>query len=606
MSDEVLEVPDSENLDPFDPFSAAEIAAQSVLEQVLQEGGKLLYDSYIERKSFSFAANAACEVLVGEMKMCFVRHDAGEERLPSKRGTPQTPQANAKADLTRPHSTEASIGSTRGPLESTPRPGSAPAVAERFTPSPTGLAAVDRKRETEEAISGTTEGVLPDEKLAPRDGWLLESEPPRSRIDTWARACVPIRKVLRKAEHRKSAVPVKRSGSRASVGSVSVPGSRSPSRFGVHTLAESSKEAEVQKPTRNQQIPLVDEREEDEEEAMLRELKEREARKMRDDQVRTERKAAEAEEAKMAQIKDDKKKQYAYDSDGNVILVQPMQVHRLPNPNPAPTFICKQEEQSQEQKLPEKKPARREKGRKRENSVEFKDGFKKFLSQQPSMMEAMMMSAGVELEENHKTKKGEKAKSNKPSTMSRKEYEEMTKGSLPSQAAPTPPKASPPPRKVSHVEVAPGPASKDVQASTDKEPMSPGQSEAKGLRSEAGGAVKVPKAPDAPRPIQPTPPSGKRVPTKRDGLGYVLSTRERPRINAGSRFPGCAAQPPLGATMGHGLAPSPRKYEEYYFPSATSHLAVDDEEAELASPRKVEGQIVSKNPQLKTRLFGRA
>ena len=33
MSDEVLEVPDSENLDPFDPFSAAEIAAQSVLEQ---------------------------------------------------------------------------------------------------------------------------------------------------------------------------------------------------------------------------------------------------------------------------------------------------------------------------------------------------------------------------------------------------------------------------------------------------------------------------------------------------------------------------------------------------------------------------------------------
>ena len=86
-------------------------------------------------------------------------------------------------------------------------------------------------------------------------------------------------------------------------------------------------------------------------------------------------------------MQDDKKKQYAYDSDGNVILVtlhawgkdvkhcafvaglnsimqscnlsvfpwtnvrpvvlvyrqvQPLQVHRLPNPNPAPTFICKQ------------------------------------------------------------------------------------------------------------------------------------------------------------------------------------------------------------------------------------------------------------------------
>lgn len=585
MSDEFAEP------ELLDPFSAAEIAAQSVLEQVLQEGGKLLYDSYIERKSFSFAANAACEVLVGEMKMCFVRHDSGEERFPSKKGTPQSPQP--KADLTRPHSSEASIYSTRGLMESAPRPGSAPAVSERFSPSPTGKAVADR-RETEEAAGEPDSGVPPGEKLAPRDGWLLESEPPRSRIDTWARACVPIRKVFRKADDRKNAVHVRRSGSRASNGSVSVPGSRSPSHFGVHSHAETS---EVQKPSRNQQIPIVDEREEDEEEALLRELKEREARKLRDDQVRTERKAAEAEEAKLAQIKDDKKKQYAYDSDGNVILVQPMQVHRLPNPNPAPTFICKQEEVSQEQKLPEKKPARREKGRKRENSVEFKDGFKKFLSQQPSMMEAMVMSPGVELEENYRTKKGEKAKSNKPTTMSRKEYEEMTKGSgVPDQAAP-PPKA-PPPRKVSHVEVAPSP--KEVQASTEQEPTSPGQSEAKGLRSEAG-AVKVPKAPAAPRPIQPTPPSARVV--KRE-LGDVLSTRERPRVNAGSRFPGCAAQPPLGATMGHGLAPSPRKYEEYYFPSAATSLLAVEEEAEISSPRKVEGQIVSKNPQLKTRLFG--
>lgn len=173
----------------------------------------------------------------------------------------------------------------------------------------------------------------------------------------------------------------------------------------------------------------------------------------------------------------------------------------------------------------------------------------------------------------------------------------MTKGSgVPDQAAP-PPKA-PPPRKVSHVEVAPSP--KEVQASTEQEPTSPGQSEAKGLRSEAG-AVKVPKAPAAPRPIQPTPPSARVV--KRE-LGDVLSTRERPRVNAGSRFPGCAAQPPLGATMGHGLAPSPRKYEEYYFPSAATSLLAVEEEAEISSPRKVEGQIVSKNPQLKTRLFG--
>lgn len=586
----------------LDPFSAAETAAQSVLEQVLQEGGKLLYDSYIERKSFSFAATAACEVLIGELKMCFVRHDLGEDQL-SKPGTSSRPGTSSKSDMARPHSTEAGLYSARGALiERTLRPGSAPATADRFASSQ--AAAPDHQRkETEEADYGEANpGCLPDSgKMARRDGWLLETEPPRSRIDTWARACVPIRKVFRKDE-RKNAPPVKRSGSRASYGSVSIPGSRSPSRFGAHTVAET--ETSAPKPIRNQQIPLVDEREEDEEEAMLRELKEREARKMRDDQVRSERKAAEAEEAKMSQVKDDKKKQFAYDSDGNLILVQPPQVHRLPNPNTAPTFVCKQEEVSQEHRVPEKKAARREKGRRRENSVEFKDGFKKFLSQQPSMMEAMVMSPGVELEENHRSKKGEKAKSHKPSTMSRKEYEEMTKGmgGVPEQTVATPIK-SVPPRKVSHVDTAPPKEMQAKQAEQEQPGVGPGQSDAKGTRAE-GSAVKIPQAPAAPRPIQPAPPSGARV-QKRDGLGYVLSTRERPRINAGSRFPHCAAQPPLGATMGHGLAPSPRKYEDYYFPSATASLVEEVLENQTASPLNNHGQIVSKNPQLKTRLFGR-
>lgn len=52
--------------------------------------------------------------------------------------------------------------------------------------------------------------------------------------------------------------------------------------------------------------------------------------------------AAEAEaEAKMSPVKDDKK-QFAYDSEGNVILVQPPNVQRLPNPNTMPSYVCKQ------------------------------------------------------------------------------------------------------------------------------------------------------------------------------------------------------------------------------------------------------------------------
>ncbi|CAJ1432024.1 unnamed protein product [Effrenium voratum] len=219
----------------LDPFSGAETAAQSVLEQVLQEGGKLLYDSYIHRKSFSFAANAACEALVGELKMCFVRHDDGEhQQIPLKRPSlTARPATGSKAELLRQQSSEGDIFA-RGEA---PRPGSAPV----------GLTSARSFRKEEEPESG---------KLAPKDGWCLESEPPRCRIDTWARACVPVKKVVRK-DDRKAEKNPRRSGSRASVGSISMAGSRTPSRFGVHTLPEEAPKPQI----RNQVIPLVDERE---------------------------------------------------------------------------------------------------------------------------------------------------------------------------------------------------------------------------------------------------------------------------------------------------------------------------------------------------------
>ncbi|CAJ1355636.1 unnamed protein product [Effrenium voratum] len=436
----------------------------------------------------------------------------------------------------------------------------------------------------------------------------------RCRIDTWARACVPVKKVVRK-DDRKAEKNPRRSGSRASVGSISMAGSRTPSRFGVHTLPEEAPKPQI----RNQVIPLVDEREEDEEEAMLRDLKEREARKMRDEQVRTERKAAaEIEEAaKLASVKDDKKKQFAYDSEGNVIVVQPPQVHRLPNMNAVPMFSCKQEEAPKAQEKPKGKGDKAARG-KRENSVEYKDGFKKFLSQQPSMMEAMVMSSGVELEERNRTKKSEKAKA-KPETMSRKEYEDMAKGAGPppqrgtEEKKPTPPKAPLETPRAAPLEPAP-PRQQAVQATqAARETPEPARDArehaseaAKVVRSDVGSdLVRAPHAPATARPIQPVPPSVRRIQTKRDALGYVLSTRERPRADLGSRFPQCAAQPPLGATMGHGLAPSPRKYEDYYFPNTTANSQLAGEEEAAAPVQRIEGQIVSKNPQLKSRLFGK-
>ncbi|CAE7478127.1 unnamed protein product [Symbiodinium pilosum] len=580
-----------EDDDLLDPFSSAENIASLVLDQVLQEGGRLLYDSYIARKSFSFAAEAVCEVLVGEMKMQFVSYDEGEgqqQLVTSLSGC--RPATGSKADLQR--RAEDDVSGARGAVEALPRPGSAPATTNDRLHS--ASAAVPTATGTPDNVAHRIADDPAPGSQAVREGWCLESEPTRCRIDTWARACVPVRKVSR---HKMVSHNDSRKG-HASNGSVSVPSSRSPSRFGAHPVAEG---AEAPKSAaRNQMIPLVDEREEDEEEVILREMKEREARKYREEQVRTERKAAEEEAAKLVQVKDDKK-QFTYDSEGNVIMVQPPQVNRLPNPTPAMTFVCKEDVSQEHRTQADKKiPRVRDKHvkGKRKESVEFKDGFKKFLSQQPSMMEAMAMSPGVELEERSKTKRGEKVKIEK-GTMSRKEYEEVARGgAMPSKASMKPAKTPPP--VPSALDSKPGsdgiaPPLPDQVAERQQESAEPTRI----ARSEAGSDLV--KAPKAPRPLQPSPPSSSaRVQSKRDAMGYSLSARERLRINAGSRFPDCAPQPPLGATMGHGLVPQTSKHQDYYFPGAADTF----EEEDIPVPKEnIQGLIVSKNAQLKRRLF---
>merc|ERR1739848_392622 len=98
----------------------------------------------------------------------------------------------------------------------------------------------------------------------------------------------------------------------------------------------------------------------------------------------------------------------------------------------------------------------------------------------------------------------------------------------------------------------------------------------------------------------------RRVQLKRDAIGYGLSTRERVPTGTGTRFPGCAAPPPLGASMGHGLVPQGSKYQEFYFPHGNSlsvQLGLEDEDdisapasppSTVATPRAPDGHIVSK------------
>lgn len=671
--------------DLFDPFAEAEATAEEVIEDILIEGGKLLYEHYIAEKSFSFAAESICESLVAEMKMCFVRHDGGEHRQKKEAAEAQqrlhystvpARRPAAAESLVRPHSSMEgdSAASSGAASVDLPRPGSAPAstdiersskdfdhASSSTSVAPDGNAGTGLARplgsENEPAdLHGHDEQVA-----RAKAGWAMESEPPRCRIDTWARACVPIRKKLvrphiladiaedpRRSAGRASSS--KRSQSRASTGTVSVPASRSPSRIGnqTSTVPEGAEARLNSAPSKAQQIPIYDEREEDEEETMLRELKDRESRKLRDEQMRTERKAAaEMEEAaKLAQVKDhEKNKQFTYDTDGNIIWVQPLAVNKLPSTNPAPTFTCKEEDFGSSPLQPaanaDAKPAAapgksaRSNGRttkKRQASVEFKDGFKKFPSQQPSMMDAMSMAPGVELQERGKAKRNEE-KSSANASMSRKDYEEMLKKSggagRGAQAASPPPNvpsasALPRPGDASVLGSAANlPISEEAPAAPDRgSDISPRQGPAPGqtmnvVRSEMGAEL-VPRAPATPRPVQPAPPQiARRMQSKRDALGYSLSTRERVQTGYGgpSRYPGGTAQPPIGATMGHGLVATDKKYEDYFFPNAVPALGLGSMIEELEegqahrlsplAPLRMQGQIVSKNPQLKSRLFGK-
>merc|ERR1719163_2066931 len=105
-------------------------------------------------------------------------------------------------------------------------------------------------------------------------------------------------------------------------------------------------ESDKGKITREAMIPLEIQVDNDEEEAAMREMKEREAKRKREEENRIQRKVSEeAEEAaRLAQVKDQmKNKPYTYDSQGNIIWVQALQAEKLPSASPAPSYTLRRE-----------------------------------------------------------------------------------------------------------------------------------------------------------------------------------------------------------------------------------------------------------------------
>lgn len=633
-------------LDSLDPFSAGQALAEEVVEQILIEGGKKLYETYIEKKSFTFAAEAFTKLIVAELQMCFVLHDPGE---PDKTSAPA--------------------------LTPLPRPGTAPsepctavevAEAAEAVPAAEPEKAAEKEQTHAHASRKAPQALdLASEPFAegaasPKgaSGWSLEPEPSRCRIDTWARASIPTRTRLvtrdqgvDDSKKRQNPLggprqvagrsPQSRTASRASNASGGV--SRPPTAPGAMG-ATREEPTEAQGPIENQprMFPIQDEVEEDEEETNLREMKEREAKRRQDEEIRQKQKALhDAEDAaKMSAVKDSKNQPFTYDSEGHILMVQPVQVNKLPSTVPVPSFVFKRADGRHEEQLaPVKKdlkPVKPTRDVKKSGAAksDAAASFKKFASQQPSMIEAMVLAPGVQLDENGATKKGPPVvEKGSKKTLSRKDYDELVQKGNASLVfhEPEPLSArSHPPASIVATAIPAGPVEpRPVEAAS-------GGNSPRVVRQDLGAEL-VPHPPPTPRPA--APPLSARKVQKRDALGYSLSMRERAFKDApngaSSRFPKCAAKPPLGATMGHGLLPLGEKYEEFFFPLLPSQGlegSISEEEVGGGTPRSgrsgsvhsrsaslqtrsiplspripvPQGQIISTNVELKRRFFGAA
>lgn len=620
-------------------FACAEAAAEEVVAQILHEGAKQLYHAYIERKSYSFASDAVARTLLAELQMCYVPYDRGEPLQQQQK--PQQPQQRQQQQQALQQKTPEGEQQTREPEPSKQEPEqreSRPPTAEQQPQQPRCPSQPEPQAEpmppvqpqeqqqagasrpgtsSLPASAGGQEACRRMQHRVPStgSGWALEEEPPRCRIDTWARSCVPVRKKLVRPRSRftedaaQAPAQSQRAGSKLTMtrrnlsqhssashspsyrGGRDRESARARSAIGEETGGlDSTDKAGAGGAAKSPPVRTLIKFEEhvvvDEEEQQLRDIKERELRRRREEEARLQQKAAEeAEEAaRLAQVKEQmNNRPYTFDSNGSVIWVQPPHPDRLPNANPVPHYSLKKDELEELKAAMEKKAkdamprkgaaagykrkADRQKSAPKE--AEFVDGFEKFVSQQPSMMEVMQMAPGVTLSERGTSKAGERLTSlpqaEKP-IMSRRDYEVLVLSTMATAPATT---KEDKPVQVSTDGRQPSKelASKEPSVSLLATPAEHLHGDAPG---EAGTEVATGDQPQPPPrlPMKPAapPPSARRAHMKRPTLGAPLSARERPAAGTpmGARLKPCAPPPPVGATMGHGhLVP---KKGEYFYP----------------------------------------
>jgi len=497
----------------------AEESVSAIIDQILTDGGTLLWQKYLERKAFSFAARAISEALVSRLRMCYVHHDHGE------------------------------------PLH---------------------------------------DGELGDD-------WQIEEEPTTCEVDSWARMHLPVRRTKTEevASNTGPKVPKLR---------------RTPVSRTKFSSAAQTKTEQFQPRIQ----PLECEVQVDPEEEHMREAKSQEEARKRDKEraAKESEKTLEEERRKVQQLHEEmSKRPHTFDTEGNLIWVDELKPDRLPrlvesfsyavkkDPKLTGTLGARDEKPVMggasvgvEKQRKRQKAGGKRRAKKGEAGPEFTDGFSKLQHGQPPIIETMVVVPGVLLEQMGKVKSGPEPDSR---FMSRKEYVLLAEAEVPTEAS-FRKGGNPPPAASSDSQ---GPPGGEPPASAGAPPGG-APPEATGLPQIPGGRVTaVPAYPGQPKPgvatsqkAPPAPPAPVR--RKYEALGFGRDPRYH-APNLGGNLGLGAAQPVLGATMGHGLIKSSSNKEAFFFPAAVPDLPNvlrSQSEAALGSARRGPSETTPRGP----------
>jgi len=525
---------------------SAEEEVATYIEGILTEGGHLLWQKYLQRKAFPFAAETGIDALTSQLRMCFVAHDPGESES--------------------------------------------------------------------------------------QKDWELEEEPVPGDIDNWARMHLAVRRPQRREPGDETALlgrPRTGDGTRRNNIRTRVSDARGRARGQGRSDKSEARSWGVQ-----DEVFTVDEDEEKLREAKAQEEQRKRDKenklKLAEKQKEDEQRKVQALHEEMA------RKQHTFDSEGNIIWVEEIKMDRLPKVQEFFPYDIKKDPRSRDRldetlkakaaasptakKKADKTNARRKarfdrSSKKKEDEDDFPDGFSKLKHGQPPILETMVVKPGVVLDSGGKQKAGPAVK-HSGGGMSRKEYvawteqegakeaafnqiadakEENTedKGDASPQAPGERPGSSGRPDTASKsagpganaAGGASGPANPAAAAAGAQATLGPSEvlppiggrtSKVGGLSgsrpgtsgsrpgSGGGGQVQVQKAPSA-------PPMHVRQ-KKMEAVGHL---GRHPRLHIaplGGPYGFSAAQPPLGATMGHGLLRSGSAKEAYFFPSRSPEM----------------------------------